>query len=436
MSSLSPMTSKSLFLRNGCLGRGASIVLLVALCGCASVLTRVRLPLSVTSEPAGAGVYIGSELVGRTPLKLGAVVEGELRLYLPGYAAAHVRRGRAVHWTSYLNLWNVPGWVVDSASGALWRHDPPELHVRLVKVETGLHSESGTPSKAGVAPSPGPWVPETEPSEPTGTQAVVRGVLTELPAGEAEQAVARVLSGLADSADSLGCPPDLAESWREEAALYAESVGPLPDDERAAVDAELTALRARLAELCRQVEEEVEAKLDAEVEQIEVLLVESLVPSGLPSNEPIYFDFNSARIANVGCRHGRPCRDTERLLALAAIVNAYRQPVVLVLEGFADAAGDTEYNLDLGCARVRSVATVLLRAGVEATALRGLSYGSDSDRLVVPEATGDMEAAWLNRRVSVSMDLPSGPATAGEAENPRRWVGPVSCPLSRVVGGQ
>jgi len=81
----------------------------------------------------------------------------------------------------------------------------------------------------------------------------------------------------------------------------------------------------------------------------------------------------------------------------------YPQAMVTV-EGFADAAGSTRYNLRLGRARAKAVRDYLVETdGMPADQVRTVSYGKVENRQVLKGKSGD--GAEPNRRVTLVVDF-------------------------------
>ena len=77
------------------------------------------------------------------------------------------------------------------------------------------------------------------------------------------------------------------------------------------------------------------------------------------------------------------------------------------MEGFADPAGSTAYNLRLGKLRAEEVRSYLIsRGGLSEQQVRAVSYGEEVDRQVVPGAAGPGEAGRENRRAVIVIDHP------------------------------
>lgn len=118
---------------------------------------------------------------------------------------------------------------------------------------------------------------------------------------------------------------------------------------------------------------------------------------------PVHFEFAQADV--------RPA-DQAVLDRFASVVKEYYPNAVVTVEGFTDPAGSAAYNRRLGMARAEAVKTYLsTNAGIDASALRTVSYGESADRLVSPRATKDDPGAMLNRRVTLVIDY-SGTAAA------------------------
>jgi len=98
---------------------------------------------------------------------------------------------------------------------------------------------------------------------------------------------------------------------------------------------------------------------------------------------------------------------------------------VVTVEGFADPAGSTRYNRQLGKRRADGVRDYLVTTGgLPAGQVRTVSYGEDANRLVVPGGVKD--AGLPNRRVSLVIDaagsqastMPATPAPAPDQPSP------------------
>lgn len=178
-------------------------------------------------------------------------------------------------------------------------------------------------------------------------------------------------------------------------------------------DADVTALRSEMqAEMARrdtvamilvgaaiELNIEQEARL-ADLESgmaaldVRMLEVEELAVGAIRYNAPVHFAFDSYDVV-----------DEESLIALdrfAAVVGRFYTDALITVEGFADPAGDADYNKWLGQKRAETVMQYLVDAGVDAGQLRAVSYGDAGNRQVEPGAWG--ENGMANRRVAFVID--------------------------------
>lgn len=104
--------------------------------------------------------------------------------------------------------------------------------------------------------------------------------------------------------------------------------------------------------------------------------------------EPIYFDFDSARV--------RPS-EVSKLDTVATWMKS-NASAKLVVEGHCDERGTAEYNRALGERRAGAAREELVRMGVDAARITTISYGKDR-----PADPGHDESAWAkNRRCEFS----------------------------------
>ncbi len=123
---------------------------------------------------------------------------------------------------------------------------------------------------------------------------------------------------------------------------------------------------------------------DAKLERLE---------ARLEVEAPVRFAFDDATI---------PEKDKSNLRRFGQKIRQYHPDARITVEGFADPAGDAEYNLWLGEQRAKAVRDYLVESGLPPAQIRAVSYGESQDRQVVPGATGSSGAA--NRRVSLVID--------------------------------
>ncbi len=120
----------------------------------------------------------------------------------------------------------------------------------------------------------------------------------------------------------------------------------------------------------------------------------------LSFNVPVNFDYDSDAL-----------RDADRsvLRKFASVVKGYYPNAVVTVEGFTDPAGTRAYNMELGRQRAGSVKAFLVTEGLQANAVRVVSYGEATDRQVVRGAQGPGAAGQPNRRVSLVIDYSGSP---------------------------
>ena len=102
-------------------------------------------------------------------------------------------------------------------------------------------------------------------------------------------------------------------------------------------------------------------------------------------DEDIHFEYDSSRLTPAAIE----------ILKKKAQSLRNSQNVSVVLEGYTDSRGTTEYNLALGERRAESVKAFLIDAGIPSMRITAISYGEEN-----PVDPAENEAAWAkNRRV-------------------------------------
>jgi peptidoglycan-associated lipoprotein len=114
----------------------------------------------------------------------------------------------------------------------------------------------------------------------------------------------------------------------------------------------------------------------------------SMLEEGLKFAMPVNFEYDAANVRD---------QDRAQLERFAHVVQQYYPGSRVTIEGFADPAGTTRYNLRLSQRRADAVKAYLTGQGVPANLLATVGYGEA--RLVVPNASGDRAGAEQNRRV-------------------------------------
>ena len=116
----------------------------------------------------------------------------------------------------------------------------------------------------------------------------------------------------------------------------------------------------------------------------------------LKFNVPVHFEFASSELREAD----RPVLDR-----FATVAKEYYPGALITVEGFADPAGSTAYNLRLGQRRAEAVREYLGTAGgFSSDRLKAVSYGEARNRQVVPGARGPGEEGLENRRVALVID--------------------------------
>ncbi len=114
----------------------------------------------------------------------------------------------------------------------------------------------------------------------------------------------------------------------------------------------------------------------------------AMVEQGMQFAMPVNFDFDQAFVRD---------RDRAALGRFAQVVGRYYQGSLITVEGFADPAGTTQYNLELSRRRAEAVKSYIVTQGIPAQMVKTVGYGKS--RQVVPGASRDQSGAESNRRV-------------------------------------
>jgi peptidoglycan-associated lipoprotein len=114
----------------------------------------------------------------------------------------------------------------------------------------------------------------------------------------------------------------------------------------------------------------------------------SMLEDGMHFLMPVNFAFDDATV-----------KDTDHAILdrFSKVVTQYYPGSKITIEGFADPAGSTRYNIRLSQRRAEAVKTYLVSSGLTTEQLATIGYGET--RQVTPKASKDMPGADLNRRV-------------------------------------
>jgi peptidoglycan-associated lipoprotein len=178
-----------------------------------------------------------------------------------------------------------------------------------------------------------------------------------------------------------------------EVRTYTDSAISTERSERTAADealrTDITALRADLDSL----RSEFGARITAMEEGIQFIV-------------PVHFAFDDATVRE---------EDRAVLERFAKVAQKYYGGSVITVEGFADPAGTTRYNLSLSRRRAEAVREFLTSAGLS-NELRTVGYGEN--RLVTPGAERDDPGAELNRRVVFVIETRGSATSTAASANP------------------
>jgi peptidoglycan-associated lipoprotein len=135
--------------------------------------------------------------------------------------------------------------------------------------------------------------------------------------------------------------------------------------------------------------------LDRELEELRTEFGATIVrlEGMIAFNVPVHFDFDSSLLRD---------QDKGVLDKFAGVVDEYYAGSIVTVEGFADPAGDPEYNLRLGARRAEGVKSYLVEVAQLDVPIRAVSYGEAQDRQIKPGAWGAEGQA--NRRVTLVVD--------------------------------
>lgn len=115
---------------------------------------------------------------------------------------------------------------------------------------------------------------------------------------------------------------------------------------------------------------------------------------------PVHFGFDDAAVRS---------NDQAALERFAQVAAKHYPGANITIEGFADPAGSTSYNLKLSRERADAVKDYLVTKGLDASLLKTVGYGEQ--RLVKAGAKRDDAGAELNRRVTFVVESANSDAT-------------------------
>jgi hypothetical protein len=137
--------------------RVATLLLIAALSGCATIMAGGPDHVPVNSNPPGAAVYVDNQLVGQTPMVVTLNREhsaGVIRVEAPGYVPVTVVRAKGINGWFWANLCigGVIGMVIDLVTGDVKAFDDTPIAVGM----TPGGGYGPPPPGAPPGPPPGP----------------------------------------------------------------------------------------------------------------------------------------------------------------------------------------------------------------------------------------------------------------------------------------
>lgn len=399
------------------------------LSGCATVLTPRDPPLTLRTLPDSVTVrYRDGRTLGMAPiadLRLQPTPSLALDLSRDGWQPARVpvrrtlrisfgfnaivpgvlamgARGAGAEPADVLMLaLAVPaGALVDLLTGAAWEHDPRVLEVALAPLP-GTDTAGPVSGPAVIPPIPPVSFPPAAPAD---------AALPDLPLNPARAGVAStlLLQRMALAADEAGCDPVIAETWLDESDLIAGSGTVSRDDSvliGRKVQLQVDGVRAELRALCSRSNPLLDslraARLADPAGTVEPASESAaMTPAELcrasAFGHCITFASGSAAIRD---------QSAPALRQVAGRIRAIRLPVLIVIEGTADPAGDRAGSQRLGLARATAARDALVRLGVPEDWLAVESCGDHARCQLVPGAAGSAPGAELNRRVAFHLRM-------------------------------
>lgn len=366
------------------------------LAGCATLLTPRTPPLTLRTDPDSVtvrqpdGRVLGTAPItglrleparlrtlqldrdgwqsARVPVRRRPRGSFAINAYLPGAVAlAALGAGADPADVAPLALAVPAGALVDLLTGAVWEHEPRVLEVTLL-------------------PAPPPADLPLDPPRAT-------------------VAATLLLREMARAADEAGCDRAVSDTWLDERDLIGGDGAVSSEDSahiRRTVTLRVDSVRSELRALCSRSNPLLDSLRAARSAFAGAAVDTADAHAGVAGMAPgelcgasafghcITFATGSARIR----REFEPA-----LEEVARQIQALRLPVIVVIEGTADPAGDPRANHGLALARAAAVREALVRLGVRGDWLAVESCGDRAECQLVPDAGGSTPGAELNRRV-------------------------------------
>jgi hypothetical protein len=122
--------------------------------GCASILVGGKQTISVNANVEGAEVWIGDEMIGRTPfsaeIKRGK--NGPLVVKADGYTPYNFALDKSVEGVFWLNIFigGLLGSATDSSTGAMYEYEPGTFYAELVPKTASLQLQKNFARRAAL----------------------------------------------------------------------------------------------------------------------------------------------------------------------------------------------------------------------------------------------------------------------------------------------
>ena len=120
---------------------------LIALSGCATIISGEHQEIAVSTRPSDAAVYIDGFYEGDTPLIFDVERKGQhiLTIEMPGYRTEEFVLDRELNPWVFGNIFTGVIFVaIDALTGAMWELDPDAIELELLREGSTASLEDGT----------------------------------------------------------------------------------------------------------------------------------------------------------------------------------------------------------------------------------------------------------------------------------------------------
>lgn len=123
-----------------------SLFFLFLSAGCATLFAERQDTITIKTEPEGAEVYLGVDLLGTTPLihtfKRSTFEHKNLSIRKEGYKTREMLLSKTLEPVALLNIgfiitWGASSWATDATTGAMLKYDPTSYYIDLEPVDRG-----------------------------------------------------------------------------------------------------------------------------------------------------------------------------------------------------------------------------------------------------------------------------------------------------------